>query len=86
MLVGGSLLYDVLWMVFCSSAYSSGTLYDGGYENSVKFLVFVTSLLSFLAKLLLELSIWIQKLKYERGLDDENKAKLNLNSSTGNLA
>ena len=76
--------YDLLWFFFSASvwrkyfinsfmqAYSSGNIIDGGKENSVRFFVFLTSMSSLILKILLGLSIWIQKLKHERGIEDKD--------------
>jgi hypothetical protein len=42
-------------------------VHDEGKENGLKLFVFFCSLISIIVKVLLGLSIWIQKLKYERG-------------------
>ena len=43
--------------------------------------MFLTSMASFILKVLLGLSIWIQKLKYERGIEDKDNKSAQLNSS-----
>lgn len=87
LLVSGSVVYDILWlffsgivyMVFNVQTYSSGTQYDAGKQNSLKFFVFMTSVLGLLSKITLGFSIWVQRLKHERGLDNP---LLNANKST----
>lgn len=78
--IAGSLVHDLLWLLFCAGSYAGGSTIDGGNENSLKFFIFITSFVSFLVKIILGVSIWIQKLKYERE-DGANKSTQHLNSS-----
>lgn len=61
-----TMITDVLWLVFRDSTNAS----DAGGEDSIRRFVYFTSLISFVIKVVLCLSLWIQVLKTERGKSD----------------
>lgn len=58
-----TLITDLLWLIFRDSTNIS----DAGGENGVRKFVYFTSIISFIVKVVLVFSLWIVKLKLERG-------------------
>jgi hypothetical protein len=55
--------------------------YTPGGEASIKFFVLISTIFIIILKCLLALSIWIQKLKYERGHDEVASSSTVANSN-----
>ena len=64
---------DLIWLLICSPVRRlliksiTNNQLDGNAEKGIRGIVFSTSLISMIAKLVLSLSIWIIKLKISRG-------------------
>jgi hypothetical protein len=58
-----TLITDLLWLLFRDST----NVADAGGENSIRRIVYFTSLVSFVVKILVTISLWVVKLKVQRG-------------------
>jgi len=58
-----TLITDLLWLIFRDST----NVADAGGENTIRRVVYFTSLISFVVKIFVTIALWVVKLKVQRG-------------------
>jgi len=61
-----TLIFDLLWLIFRDST----NVADAGGEDTIRRVVYFTSIVTFIVKILTTVALWIVKLKIERGQNE----------------